>query len=229
MTTKKTIGLSMTIWGIVFLVYHLLVFFILPPVTGVFWLSYGFMLLAFVLLVAGMYYSFKGFTVQAVFFGIPLAQFTLFYFLAELFMSVVFMIFQIVPWQIPLLLQLILLAVYIIVAVISVGTRDAAVAQKDKVQNAAAVQRVSAVEIEMLYGDCKDPDLKNQLRRLGETIRYADPMTHPAVENLEMRIRQETIALQTYCADGATEEAKASCAALQRLYVERNKTLLAVK
>ena len=128
MTKKKTIGMGLAILGIVFLIYNMLVFLILTPQTPVFWISYGFMVLAFGLQVLGMYMSFKDFDVQAIFFGIPLAQFTLFYFFAELFMSAVFMIFQNIPWKIPVILQVILLAVYAVVAIVSEETGSISVA-----------------------------------------------------------------------------------------------------
>lgn len=229
MGKKKTIGMSLAIWGIFFVVYNLLIFLFLKPQTPVFWMSYGFMVLAFLLQILGMYLSFKEFSVQAVFFGIPLAQFTLFYFCAEFFMSFVFMLFQHMMWQIPLFLQVVMLAIYAIVAIVSVMTRDAAVAAKDKVQQSAAVMRMSTIDIEMLRDDAKDPELKNQLRRLAEAVRYSDPMTNDAIADVDARIRQETMALQTYCEDGDVMSAKESCAKLQRLYVERNKKLMASK
>lgn len=229
MGKKKTIGMSLAIWAIFFVVYNLLIFLFLSPVTAVFWMSYAFMVLAFGLQILGMYLSFKDFTVQAVFFGIPLAQFTLFYFFAEFFMSFVFMIFQNITWKIPFFLQLLMLAIYGVVAIVSVMTRDASVASKDKYQKASAAKKLETVDIEMLYAEAKDPELKNQLRRLAEAVRYSDPMSHEAVADVEGRIKQETMALQTYCEDGDVAAAKDSCARLQRLYVERNRKLVAVK
>lgn len=229
MGKKKTIGMSMAIWAIFFVVYNLLIFLFLKPQTSVFWISYGFMVLSFILQIVGMYLSFKEFSVQAVFFGIPLAQFTIFYFVAEFFMSFVFMLFQNIMWQIPLFLQVLLLAIYVVVAIVSVMTRDASVAAKDKVQQSAAVMRVNTIDVEMLRDEAKDPELKNQLRRLAEAVRYSDPMTNDMIADVDARIRQETMALQTYCEDGDVDSAKASCAKLQRLYVERNKKLMASK
>ena len=229
MNKKKTVGMSFAIFGIVFAIYNLLVFLFLKPQTSVFWMSYGFMVLAFALQILGMYLSFKEFSVQAVFFGIPLAQFTLYYFFAELFMSFVFMLFQHMTWKIPLVLQVILLAVYAIVAIVSVTVRDASVAAKDKVQESAATMRLNSIDIEMLCNDAKNPELKTQLRRLAEAVRYSDPMTNDAIADVDARIRQETMALQTYCEDNDVVSAKESCAKLQRLYVERNKKLLATK
>jgi len=229
MNKKKTVGLSFAVFGIVFAIYNLIVFLFLKPETPVFWMSYGFMVLAFALQILGMYLAFKEFSVQAIFFGIPLAQFTLYYFFAELFMSFVFMLFQNITWKIPLVLQVILLAVYAIVAIVSVFVRDASVAAKDKVQSSASVMRLNVVDIEMLRDVAEDPELKNQLRRLAEAVRYSDPMTNDMIADVDARIRQETMALQTYCEDKDVDAAKESCAKLQRLYVERNKKLLATK
>lgn len=226
---KKTVGMTLAVWGVVLVVYHLLVFLILKPVTGVFWLSYGFMLLAFVLQLVGLYFSFKQMTVKAVFFGIPLASFTLYFFFAELFMSTVFMIFQSVPLVLPFLLQALLLAVYAVVAIVSVLSRDAAVGALDQVQSSAAAMRLNTVDIETLRDAATDPELKNQLRRLAEAVRYSDPMSNPAIADVEAAIKQETFALQTYCDDGDIESAKSACARLNRLYVERNRKLAVLK
>ncbi len=229
MGKKKTIGLSLAIWGIFFAVYNLLIFLFLKPQTPVWWMSYGFMVLAFCLQILGMWLSFKEFSVEAVFFGIPLAKFTLFYFFAEFFMSFVFMLFQRVTWKIPLFLQIVMLGIYAVVAIVSVATRDAAVAVKDDVQNKAKAMRMDTIDVEMLRDEATDPELKNQLRRLAEAVRYSDPMTNDAVADVDARIKQETMALRMYCEDGDVAAAKDSCAKLQRLYVERNKKLLASK
>lgn len=226
---KKVTALSLVVFGIAFVVYNLFVFLFLSPEMPLFWISYGFMVLAFVLQIVGMYLSFKDFTVQAAFFGIPLAEFTLFYFFAELFMSVVFMFFQHMPVKIPVFLQVVLLAVYAVVAVVSVITRDTTVQVKDHYQSSAAKGRMKTVDIEILCDQVTDPELKNQLRRLAETVRYSDPMTNDVVADVDARIHQEVDALRIYCEDGNIQEAKASCSKLSRLYLERNKKLLASK
>ena len=230
MNKKKSIGMSLAVWAIFFVIYNIAVFLFLKPVTPVFWVSWGFMILAFGLQILGMYLSFKDFTVEAVFFGIPLAQFTLYYFFAELFMSVVFMLFQaLIGVKIAGFLQLALLAVYAVVAIVSVGARDAAVGIKNDYDHKTKDQKLKAIDIELLRDEAKDPELKKQLGRLAEAVRYSDPMTNAAVADVDGRITLEVMTLQAACEDGDLEGAKASCAKLQRLYVERNKKLLASK
>lgn len=229
MNKKKAGAMSLAVLGIVFLVYHLLVFLLLKPKTEVFWISYGFMIVAFVLQILGMRVAVDTGEVKAIFFGIPLAQFTVFYFFAELFMSTVFMLFQMVHWKIPLLLQIILLAVYAVVAIVSLATRDTAQKTLDDVQTDARQMRLNTVDVEMLRDAAADPELKAALRRLADTVRYSDPRANAMVADVDARIGQEMAALQVSCEDGDLTGAKEACARLQRLYVERNKKLLASK
>lgn len=229
MNKKKAGAMSLAVLGIVFLVYHLLVFLLLKPKTEVFWISYGFMIAAFVLQILGMRVAVDTGEVRAIFFGIPLAQFTVFYFFAELFMSTVFMLFQIVHWKIPLLLQIILLAVYAVVAIVSLAARDTAQKTLDDVQTDARQMRLNTVDVEMLRDGAADPELKAALRRLADTVRYSDPRANAMVADVDARIGQEMAALQVSCEDGDLPGAKEACARLQRLYVERNKKLLASK
>ena len=226
---KKITGMSFAVLAIAYVIYNLFIFLFLKPQTSVFWISYCFMVVAFALQVVGMYLAFKDMTIEAAFFGIPLAQFTLYYFFAELFMSLVFMVFQQINWKIPLFLQILLLAVYAVVAIVSILSRDAVAAVKNDYQQKAVSQRMKTVDVEVLRAGVTDPQLKEQLRRLGETVRYADPMTNDAVADVDARIYQEMMALQTYCDDNSVPAALDSCSRLQRLYVERNRKLMASK
>ena len=101
--------------------------------------------------------------------------------------------------------------------------------KKEVVRVKLSEEVVDPDDIEMLQDYVKDAELKHQLRRLAEAVRYSDPMKTDAIADVDARITQETFALRTYCEDGDVESAKASCAKLQRLYVERNKKLLASK
>ena len=229
MTKTKSAGLYMALWGIFFVVYNLFVYLFIDEHTKVFWISYAFMMIAHVFQIIGTYLAFKDFSVQAVFFGIPLEHFTLFYFFAELYVSVNYMIYQHISWKIPFFVQFVILAIYGVFVIISIATRDVSLEEKDRYQETAAIMRVNTIEVEMLLDKVVDAELKNSLTKLAETVRYSDPMTNETVANIENRIRQEMIALQTYCDDNDVNNAKESCAKLQRLYVERNKRLMASK
>ena len=73
---KATTGIGL-IYVILLAVFNLLVFTIFKTHTSVFWISYVFMTLAFVLQIVSMFLSFKTADVETAFFGIPLASFSI--------------------------------------------------------------------------------------------------------------------------------------------------------
>lgn len=89
--TKNTVGIAL-IYVILLGVFNLLVFTIFKTRTNVFWLSYAFMTLAFVVQIISMFLSFKTADVETVFFGIPLASFSIYYLCAALVIGALFMI-----------------------------------------------------------------------------------------------------------------------------------------
>lgn len=227
---KKASGLSLAIVGIIFALYNLFVWILIKPQTPAFWISYAFMLVAFAALIVSMYLAAKTLDVETVFFGIPLMQFALFYLIAELFASVVFMLFQNhLSYKIPLLVQVLLLAIFAVFAIISVAGRDATKAVKDDYKQKTSDIKSLGVDVEMLANEAADPALKRSLKRLAENIRFSDPMTNEAVADLEQQIRQQVNALRISCEDGNTAAAAELCAKLDRAIVERNKKLLVLK
>ena len=230
MDKKKASGMSLTVLGAIFVVYNLFVFVLCKPVTAVFWLSYLFMLAAFVFQVGALKTSFRTLDVEAAFFGIPLMQLSVYYFFAELFASAVFMFFQhAVDIRIPLLIQVLLLAIFIIVAVMSVAGRDAAKESKDHIAQQVSALKGMGVDVELLAKAEADPQLRNKLDKLAESIRYSDPMSTPAIEDVEGRIHQAICELRIYCEHGEKEQALQTVSRLEMMIVERNKKLMLSK
>lgn len=230
MDKRKAGGMSLAVLGIIFVVYNLFVFLLCQPRTVVFVISYVFMLLAFASQLVSLKLSVKTLDVQTVFFGIPMIQLSIFYFFAELFASAVFMFFQdLVGFKIPLLIQVLLLACYLVVAILSVAGRDAAKASKDNVQVKVTALKSMGVDVEMLAASAQDAALRTRLKKLAENIRYSDPMSTPAVEDVEAQIHQGIQELRVYCENGDTDSAAQACGRLDLLLVERNKKLMLSK
>ena len=117
MTPKKTNGMIGAIYFIVFFVMNFLIFLIFDEKNGVFWTSYAFMCIAFIVQIVSMFLAVRGLDVEAIFFGIPLATLSLFYFFAAVFTATVFMIFQNAPMKLAVVLQVLILAIYAVVAI----------------------------------------------------------------------------------------------------------------
>ncbi|MCX6055107.1 MAG: hypothetical protein NTZ74_09385 [Chloroflexi bacterium] len=229
MKKQKNLLLIGLIYSILLGVFNMLVFVIFKNHTSVFWMSYSFMTLAFVVQIVSMLLSFKKADVDTIFFGIPLASFSVFYFIAELCVGTIFMIFQSVGFTISFVIQILILAGFVVVAIIALMARDTVQAIGDNVKQKVVELKSIRVDVDILRENCPDPELKAKLGRLSDTIKYSDPITIDAIADVEQRIHQKVSELRIYCENREIEEAKKTCSVLEMLYVERNKKLLISK
>ncbi len=226
--TKTNVMLGL-IYLIVFAVLNLLIFLIFEEKNGVFWVSYAFFCIAFIVQIVSMFLAIRGQDVEAVFFGIPLASLSLFYFFAAVFVAAVFMIFQNAPMKLAVALQIIIVAVYAVVAIIALLSRNVAQDVADNVKVGVTAIKTMQVEVEMLMAQVSDATLKNSLRKLSETIRYSDPMSNEAVAGIEDQIMQALSELRILCENNQSIEAIGACKSVELLFMQRNKLLKATK
>lgn len=229
MTSKKTNGMIGAIYFIVFFVMNFLIFLIFDEKNGVFWTSYAFMCIAFIVQIVSMFLAVRGLDVEAIFFGIPLATLSLFYFFAAIFTATVFMIFQNAPMKLAVVLQVLILAIYAVVAIIALMSRYVAQDVSDNVRVGVTAIKTMQVDVEMMMSQAKDATLKNSLRKLSETIRYSDPMSNDAVINIEDQIMQALAELRVLCENNMTMDALNTCKSVEMLFMQRNRLLKATK
>lgn len=221
---KATIGIGL-IYVILLGVFNLLVFTISKTRTNVFWLSYAFMTAAFAVQIVTMLLSFKTFDVETLFFGIPLASFSIYYLCAALAVGAVFMIFQNVGFILALVIQVLILAAFLIIAVISLHARDTVQAIGDNIKQNVTNLKSILVDVEMLASSCSDPELKQALNKLADTVKYSDPMSTAAIELVEQRIMRKISELRVSMENNQIPDALQACKDLELLYIERNKKL----
>jgi|GEM_PF-735981 len=187
---KATVSIGL-IYVILLGVFNLLVFTIFKTHTKVFWLSYAFMTVAFIVQILSMFLSFKTADVETAFFGIPLASFSIYYLCASLIVGAVFMVFQNAGFTLALVIQTLILAAFLIIAIISLLARDTVQAIGENVKQNVTNLKSILVDVEMLSSSCTDPELKQALNKLADTVKYSDPMSTTAVELVEQRIMRK--------------------------------------
>lgn len=228
--TKKKTGIMLgIIYLIAFGIFNMLVFFLVDEKNSVFWTSYAFMCIAFVVQIVSMLMAFGSMEVESAFFGIPLASLSVYYFFAAIFVGAVFMFFQVAPFKLAFALQIIILAVYVIVAIVSLFTRDAVQDINDDIKESVAAIRVMNVDVDSLQAMVTNPTLKNSLRKLSETVKYSDPMSNDAVADIENQIMGAMDELRIYCENEQNDEAVKTCKSIELLFLQRNKLLKATK
>lgn len=231
MEPKKKNGLMLgLIYVIVFAAYNLLVFSIFGDYNEIFWISYGFMIAAYLIHIICVFLIVRNLSVRAVFFGIPLASFSVYFVCAELFCSLVFMIFKNqASVKVTVVIQALLLCVFAVIAIVSIMTRDAVSNVDTKIKEKVNFVKGINVDVEMLMQRAADPETTGALKKLSETIKYSDPMSNDAVATQEQMIMQYMAELRMMFDAGDMAAVKELCGKIELLFVERNKKLMISK
>lgn len=233
---KKQYARIAVIYAAVFAIYNIIVLLLFSDKNNVFWISYGFMCLGFAAVIASMIKAFKrtrpdGTYAEAIFWGIPLFSFSLFYFFGELFLSFVFMLFRNhASVKLCVALQVIFLLIFVIFAMLALLSRDYSSEVSDTVATNVRAIKTLSVNVAALERACEDAELKKQLHKVEEAIRFSDPMTNSSVSGMDVNIGNLVGELEEQCLAAGTDEAsKASamqtCARLLLEIAKRNDTL----
>lgn len=227
---QKNILMTVLIYFVIFVAYNLIVFMVFKNFNNIFWISYVFMLAAYLIHIACVFLIFKNTSVKAVFFGIPLLSFSIYFVCAEFFCSIVFMIFKaMASVKVTILIQALLLCVFIVIAVISIMTRDTVQNADNKIKENVNFIKGINVDVEMLMQRCTNPEVTGALKKISETIKYSDPMTNSEVATQEQMIMQYMMELRGVFDVGDMNQVKELCGKIELLFIERNKKLMISK
>ena len=120
------------IGALIFLVYCVALFLFSGIFTSTAAVSLVFVVIAFLATFAIPRVAIKHPDVEAVFFGIPMMGFAVYYFFAEIFVSAVFIAFQEhISFKIALFIQLIILVAFVIISIVSF-TAQSSIAQRSE-------------------------------------------------------------------------------------------------
>lgn len=228
-TAKKSWVMTAVIYAIVFAVFNVLVFVIANKKNGVFWMSYAFMCLAFVIQIVSMLLALRSLETETVFMGIPLASLSFYYFFAAIFVGAVFMFFQNAPFKLALVLQILILAAYVVVAIMALMSRDVVQDVNDNLKESVEAIKTLTVDVEVFIPQVSDPALKKALKKVSETIKYSDPMSNAAVADIEAQIMQTVNELRVNIENNRNTEAIQTCKDIEVLFMQRNSLLKATK
>ena len=228
-TAKKSWIMTAVIYAIIFAVFNLLVFVIANEKNGVFWMSYAFMCIAFIVQIASMLLALRSLETETVFMGIPLASLSLYYFFAAIFVGAVFMFFQNAPFKLALVLQILILEIYVVIAIMALMSRNVVQDVNDNLKENVEAIKTLVVDVDVFIPQVNDPALKKSLKKLSETIKYSDPMSNAAVADIEEQIMQTVNELRINIENSRNAEAIQTCKDIEVLFMQRNSLLKATK
>lgn len=241
------IGLGFVVYNVVFLLLSA------GNVHGAnHWISYAFMLVAFIAAAVTTFLSFGKFAdAKDSYLRLPIFAHSLAYLVIELIASCIFMYvdYQIVltkkmlyiteelyyppaydyVWILTLLVQFVILALHIAILVGAFSAKNTIQSIGNKVQDKTNYIKLLKVDAELVAQKAADPQVKAVFMKFAEDVRFSDPMSHESLFELEKQIQDCINNAQNCLATGNDAGAIACCNAASNLLNERNLKTKALK
>ena len=186
---KKNTVRAGIVLAVLLVVYHVVIFAIPFPKTPVFFLSWLCTLVAILAQIYVMQTAFgQGEDAKSKFYGFPIARVGLMYLVAQLLLGLVFMAVGwvvTVPIWIPILLYVVLLGATVVGFIGVNATRDEIVRQDIKLEKDVSAMRAIQSKAASLPTLTKDETLKKALTTFAEAVRFSDPVSSNAVQEIE--------------------------------------------
>lgn len=223
MKKNRARGLSLIV--IALTIFSVMAFVIPFAHSATFWVGYGFGVLA----ILYQLYIFKltfaaGNDAKSRFYGFPIARIGVYYLAAQLIASVIEMaLAKLLPMWVPVVVNLLLLAVTLIGCITVDTMRDEIIRQdealKKDVSNMREMQSLSA----SLVTQCSEAGLKRTLGKIADEFRFSDPVSSESTLELEEDMRSQLGNIQQAIIDGDFNGAQKLCRELSGSLAERNR------
>lgn len=209
----------------VFVVFTAAAFAIPFRKNGVFWLSYVFGVVAIASQIYVLNVAFaRQVSLKSKFYGFPVARVGMVYLVVQLILSLAFMaLAALVPLWAAVLADVAVLGVAAVGFVATDTMREEIQRQdtalKKDVSNMRAMQSMAW----SLAGQCGSGNLAAEVQKLAEALRYSDPVSSPALAEIEAELRGLLEELQKAAADRDERAAGALCRRAMEILNERNR------
>lgn len=224
---KKNTARMLIVAAIAFVIYNVIVFMvpIFDTYSEVFWPSYIFTVIAFVVVGASVYLGVVARPdAKSKFYSFPIAKIGLIYFVIQLIAGLVIMLLgDIIPSWLALLLFLVGLGAALI-GLIGVDAVVDNIQQMDRKQQ-ADTSRMRALQsrVSQMAAQCAGNDAAAEVRNLAEEFRFSDPVSSESLFAVENDLFANVNMLQQAVVDGDAAQIRQLCAKTAAVLGERNR------
>lgn len=211
--------------ALLFVVYTLIVLAVPFAKGGMFWLTYLFTAVAFGVQAYVFKLSFeKEAGAKSKFYGFPIARVGVLYLAVQIVLGLVFMaLAAVAPVWLALVLYLALLVAAAVGVIATDSIRDEVERQDTQLKKDVATMRALQSKAAALPARCEDATAKASLEKLAEEFRYSDPVSAPALADLETDIAATMEELSAAVTDGDNAAVLALCKKISATLAERNR------
>lgn len=216
---------GLVVLALLFVVYTLIVLAVPFAKGGMFWLTYLFTAAAFGVQAYVFKLSFeKEAGAKSKFYGFPIARVGVLYLAVQLVLGLVFMALAAVTlvW-LALVLYLALLVAAVVGVIATNSIRDEVERQDTQLKKDVATMRALQSKAAALPARCEDAEAKSALEKLAEEFRYSDPVSAPALTDLETDMAATMEELSAAVTDGDNAAVLALCKKISATLAERNR------
>ena len=195
---KKNSSKDYLILGILFVLVSVIAFAVPSAKNAVFWISYAFTLIAFAAQIDIWKAAFgRTESLKSKFLGFPIVHIGIVYLVVQVIAFAVFLFIPTLPIWSAVVACAVIAGVSVICMIASDVGRSEIEQVEDKVQEKTFYIRSLQADVELLANAEPDTEVRAELLRLAEKIRFSDPMSHERLVDLETQIAEKVTALRT--------------------------------
>ena len=209
----------------IILVVFAVVAFVAPfEKTPVFWVSFVFGLLAICFQIPLWNKALSGETLKSKFLGFPVLHIGIAYMIIQLIVSIIMMAVPGIPLWIAIIVDVAILAISCALVTSGGVARTAIEETEGKIQAKTSFIKSLKADVDILLSKETDSEVRDELRKLSDEIRFSDPMSNNALDNIEAEISDKLISVSA-----AGENKKNVISEISGLIKQRNIKCKALK
>lgn len=194
---KKGFKYYLSIWVILLAVFNVAVF-VSPGEAGgytkfggAFWVGYIFITLAFIGQLICAYFAFKADSLKKFFYNVPLIRISRTGLVLTVILGTLCMAIPNLPNWIGIILCLAVLAFTAISVIKATAAGDIVSGIDEKIESKTHFIKALTADAEALMSAAKTPELRAEVKKVYEAIRYSDPMSNAALEEINEQIQNQ--------------------------------------
>ena len=226
---KKGFKYYLSIWIILLAVFNVAVF-VSPDEAGgyskfggAFWVGYIFITLSFIGQLICAYFAFKADSLQKFFYNVPLIRISRTGLVLTAILGTLCMAIPNLPNWIGVILCLAVLAFTAISAIKATAAGDIVSGIDKNIESKTSFIKLLTADAEALMSAAKTPELRVEVKKVYEAIRYSDPMSNAALEEINEQIQNQFSVFEDAVKSEDSEHASSSSDELIILIDNRNK------
>ena len=206
--------------------FNVIAFTVPLPKNAVFWVSYAFGMLSIAAQILFMNIAFAGKDdIRSRFYGFPVARIGVIYGVCQVLLSIAAMALgEYIPVWVPVVV-FILMAAAAAVGLISTDIVREEIEKQDEkmVRNVSRMRSLQSKMNVLISQSDVSGELKTGLEKLADSIKYSDPVSNSATEQIEDELNFNIEELQKAIVDGDEKSALTICKKTSGILAERNR------